>query len=186
VCLLNSHLVHNSVNRRINSLESRRRRALPLSIAAAVVRVLRSDSYVRVRQIVLALHLVADVLLDAQVERLVVRVRLDAEREVAGDVADVRAIVPLCWLGRLRGRVPGRSGAVDAVAVLGVGKDVEVDGAFNGGRGVRGVFGAVGAVPDRPVGWSGQGSWWALAREGGRWGSVLLDVVHDCVTLVAL
>jgi hypothetical protein len=45
-----------------------------LAIAAAVVRVLSRDGQVSVRQIVLALDLVADVLLDAQVERLVVRV----------------------------------------------------------------------------------------------------------------
>lgn len=125
-------------------------------------------------------------LLDAQVERLVIRVRLDAERPVSWDVAYVRASIPVSWLSRLCCRIPRRSCAINAVAILGVGQQIELDRARNGGRRVRRIFWALGAVPDWPLGWRGQRSWWTLAREGGRWWAVLLDIVHDRVPLAAL
>ena len=140
---LDTRHVHNSVNRRINSLKSRRRSALALAIAAAVVRVLRSNRQIGVSQIVLTLHLVANILLDAQVERLVIGVRLDAERPVARDVLDLWARVPVRWLSRLCLRIPRRAIALDAPAVLGVGQDVEADLTVDGGGRVRGIFGAV-------------------------------------------
>lgn len=161
--LLDALHIHNSVNRRVNGLESRRRSALPFPIAAAIIRILRSDSQVRVSQIVLTLHLIANVLLDAQVESLVIRVRLNTERPVTRDVLDLGARVPVRWLSRLCFRVPGRAVAFDAPAVLGVGQDVEADLAVDSGRGVRGP---IGVVSDRPVGDGGQRVRRALLREG--------------------
>ena len=125
-------------------------------------------------------------LLDAEVEGVVVGVRLDAERPVARDVADVRARVPVRGLGRLCSRVPGRPGALDAAALLGIGQEVEEDVAGDGLGGVGGVFGGVGGVADWPAGWVGERGWWALFGEGGGWWAVFLDVVHDCVSLAAL
>ena len=186
LCLRDGRLVHNSVDRRINSLEGRRCGALVPGIAVAVVLVESSDGRIKVSQIVLALNFVADVLLDAQVESLVIRVRLDAERPAARDVLDFRARVPVLWLSRLCCRVPGRSAALNAVAILGVGQDVEADLAWNREGRVCGIFWGVGDVSDRPVGWSRQRSWWTLAGESGRWRAVLLDVVHDRMPLAAL
>jgi len=182
-CSLDALHVHNSIDRRINSLPSRRRSALALAITATIIRILGSNRQIRVSQIVLALHLIADILLDAQVESLVIRVRLNAERPVSRDVLDLRARVPVRRLGGLCFRVPSRAVALDAPAVLGIGQDVEADLAVDSGRGVRGP---IGAVSDGPVGDGGQRVWRALLREGGRWWTILLDVVHLRVPLFAL
>ena len=97
-CSLDALHVHNSIDRRVNSVKGRRCSALILAIAAVVSRVASSGGQVSVRQIVLTLDLVADVLLDAQVEGLVIPVGLDAERPAARDVLDFWASVPVLWL----------------------------------------------------------------------------------------
>lgn len=184
--LFNSRHIHNSVNRRINSLPARIRGAPTLPITATVIRVLCSNRQICVSQVILALDLIADVLLDTQVERIVTGVRLDAEGPVARDVLDLRTREPIRRLRRLRFRVPRRAVALDAPAILGVGQEVEADLAVDGGRRVGGVFGAKGGVSDGPAGDGGQRVWRALLREGGRWWAILLDVVHLRVPLFAL
>ena len=186
LCSLDSSHIHDSIDRRINSLPTRIRSAPTFPITATVIRILRSNRQIRVSQVILALDLIADVLLDTQVERIVTGVRLDAERPVARDVLDLRTWQPVGGLRGLRFRVPGRAIALDAPAVLGVGQEVEADLAVDGGRGVRGVFGAKGGVSDGPVGDGGQRVRRALLREGGRWRPILLDVVHLRVPLFAL
>ena len=183
---LDERHVRNSVDRRVKSLVRRSSGALVSVLAAAVARIESRGGQIRVSQIVLALDLVADMLLDAQVECLVVRVRLDAEGEAAWDVADVRARVPVGWLSWLCGRIPRRPLADDAPAVLGVGQDIEADRACDGGRSVGGAACTLGGVPDWPVGWCWHRSWWTLLREGGRWWTILLDVVHCRMSLFAL
>lgn len=183
---LDDRHVRNSVYRRVKSLARRSSGALVPVLAAAVARVEGGGGQIRVSQIVLALDLVTDMLLDAQVERLVIRVRLDAEGEAAWDVADVRARVPVRWLGWLCGGIPRRPLADDAPAVLGVGQDVEADRACDRGGGVRRISCTLGGVPDWPVGWRWHRSWWTLVRERGRRWTILLDVVHRRVPLFAL
>ena len=115
---LDGRNIYNRVNRRINSLKSRRSSALTLPITATVIRILSGDRQIRISKVILTLNLIADVLLDARIERLVIRVLLNAERPVARDVLNLWTEVPVRWPRRLHFRVPGRAIIFHAPVVL--------------------------------------------------------------------
>lgn len=127
---LNNRQVRHPINRRIHSLPRRFRGTSPPRITDTKPLIPRRNRQIRISQISLTLHLATNPLPDRQIKSLIIGIRLDAEGPRARDGGFGGAGEPVCWLGGCCCcGIPFGAIADHTVAVLGVGEEVEAEGA---------------------------------------------------------